>query len=162
MTLFRNSHQIFLSVVNCRCRITWILSMNLHPISNDVLFYGAFPIAFPIGCGLQKPGSIPEYDVRHMLMQHSCIFEKDSNLIFILFNQCQRHVVARSLAAKVRASPANFNAFAEIVNAPGFQMQCNTAARDSTGPVSRRLLRDIMPLLCISSGHVPFGPAERG
>jgi hypothetical protein len=64
---------------------------NLDPLnefrSNDVLFYGAFPIAFPIGCGLQKPGSIPEYDVRHMLVQHSRIFAEDSNLIFIVFNQ---------------------------------------------------------------------------
>ncbi len=96
---------------------------NLDPlnefISNDVLFYVAFPIAFPIECGLQKPGSIPEYDARHMLMQHSRIFAEDSNLLFILFNQCQRHVVAWSLVAKVKASPADFNAFAQIVNSPG-------------------------------------------
>ncbi len=113
---------------------------NLDPlnefISNDVLFYVAFPIDFPIGCGLQKPGSIPEYDVRHMLMQHSHIIARNSNLISILFNQRQRHVVARSLAAKVRAGPANFNAFVQTVNAPGFQMQCDTAVRDSTGPVA--------------------------
>jgi hypothetical protein len=137
---------------------------NLDPLNefiyNDVLFYGLFPIAFPIGCGLQKQGSIHDYDARHMLMQHIRIFVEDSNLIFILFSQCQRHVVARSLVAKVKASPANFNAFAQIVNVLGFQMQCNTSARDSTGPVAQRLLRDIMPLLRISDGHVPFGPAE--
>jgi hypothetical protein len=98
---------------------------NLDPLneftSNDALFYGAFPTAFPIGCGLQESGSIPEYDVRHMLMQYRRIFTEDSNLIFILFNQRQRHVVARSLAAKVKASPANFDPFAQIVNAPGYQ-----------------------------------------
>jgi hypothetical protein len=138
---------------------------NLDPLneftSNDVLFYGAFPIAFPLGCGLRKPGSVPEYDARHMLMQHSRIFAEDSNLIFIMFNQRQRHVVARSLVAKVKASPENFNAFAQIVNAPEFQMRCDEAARDPNGPVAQRLLRDMMPLLRISGGHVPYGPAER-
>ncbi len=36
---------------------------NLNPVneftSNDHLCYGAFPICFPLGCGLQNPGSIP-------------------------------------------------------------------------------------------------------
>ncbi len=61
----------------------------------------------------------------------------------------------------MKASPVNFNAFAQIVNAPEFQMRCDEAARNPNGPVAQRLLRDMMPLLRISGGHVPYGPAER-
>ena len=108
--------------------------------SNDTLFYGAFPTAFPMGYGLRKPGSIPQADALHMLTQHSGKFKHDANLIFMVFNQGQRHAVAQSLAAKVKSSPVNFSAFSNIVNAPGFQKRCDTAAQELNGTVARRLL----------------------
>ena len=34
--------------------------------SNDELFYAAFPITFPLGRGLRKPGSVPKKDAVSM------------------------------------------------------------------------------------------------
>ena len=70
-------------------------------------------------------------------------------------------MVSQKLAAKVRASPGHFEQFSNIVNAGDFQEWFDIAAQDANGPVARRLLYDILPLLRISGGKVPFGPAER-
>jgi hypothetical protein len=70
--------------------------------SNDENFYGTFPTLFPLGCGLRKPGSIPTADAKHMLNQHSAIFGDSATLIFIMFNQTQRHVVVKALAGRVK------------------------------------------------------------
>jgi hypothetical protein len=98
---------------------------NLNPVneftSNDQLFYGAFPICFPLGCGLQKTGSIPKADAYHLLNQQSGIIAKDYTVTFIMFNETQRHAVVQSLAAKVKASPESFAAFSNIVHDAGFQ-----------------------------------------
>jgi hypothetical protein len=59
--------------------------------SNDELFYAAFPITFPLGRGLRKPGSVPKKDALHMLTQHSRIVVNQPMVIFTLFNQDQRH-----------------------------------------------------------------------
>ncbi len=97
---------------------------NLNPVneftSNDHLCYGAFPICFPLGCGLRNPGSIPKADCYHLLNQQSGIIAKDYTVTFILFNESQRHAVVQSLAAKVKASPESFAAFSNIVHDDGF------------------------------------------
>jgi len=138
---------------------------NLNPVneftSNDHLCYGAFPICFPLGCGLQNPGSIPKADCYHLLNQQSGIIAKDYSVTFILFNESQRHAVVQSLAAKVKASPESFAAFSNIVHDDGFQERCDRAAENPNGPVARNLLHDILPHIRVAGGNVPFGPAER-
>jgi hypothetical protein len=129
--------------------------------SNDELFYAAFPITFPLGHGLRKPGSVPKNDALHMLRQHSRTVVKEPMVIFTLFNQDQRHSVVRSIAAKVRADSASFDRFSTIVNAPNFQSRCDEAARNPNGTVAKQLLRDILPLVRVSGANVPFGPVER-
>ena len=76
--------------------------------SNDELFYAAFPITFPLGCGLRKPGSVPKKDALHMLTQHSRIVVNEPMVIFTLFNQDQRHSAVRSIAAKCKADESSF------------------------------------------------------
>jgi hypothetical protein len=79
--------------------------------SNDENFYGTFPTLFPLGCGLHKPDSIPKADATHILNQHSVIFEDSATLIFIMFNQTQRHDVVKALAGRVKSGRSNFAEF---------------------------------------------------
>ena len=65
--------------------------------SNDENFFGTCPTLFPQGCGLRNPVSIPKAEAVHMLNQHSGIFGDSATLIFIMFNQTQRHTVVNSL-----------------------------------------------------------------
>ena len=127
--------------------------------SNDENFYGTFSTPFPLRCGLCKPGSIPKAGAVHMLNQHSGIFGNSAALIFIMFNQTQRHAVVKALAGRVKSGQRNFNAFSNIVNADNFQAQCNAAALEPNGPVAWSLLCDIFPMVWFSGEPVPFGPA---
>jgi hypothetical protein len=129
--------------------------------SNDELFYAGFPITFPLGHGLRKPGSVPKKDGLHMLTQHSRTVVKEPMVIFVLFNQDQRHSVLRSIAAKVRADSASFDRFTTIVNAPNFQSRCDESARNPNGTVAKQLLREILPLVRVAGADVSFGPVER-
>ena len=129
--------------------------------SNDELFYAAFPITFPLGCGLRKPGSVPKKDALHMLTQHSRIVVKEPMVIFVLFNQNQRHSVVQLISAKVKADESAFRRFSEIVNAPNFQSRCDEAARHPNGTGAQQLLRDVLPLVRVGGAQVQFGPVQQ-
>jgi hypothetical protein len=96
-----------------------------------------------------------------MLTQHSRTVVKEPMVIFVLFNQDQRHSVLRSIAAKVRADSASFDRFTTIVNAPNFQSRCDESARNPNGTVAKQLLREILPLVRVAGAEVSFGPVER-
>jgi hypothetical protein len=146
-------------------RVRLQVPRNQDPVneftSNDELFYAAFPITFPLGQGLRKPGSVPQNDALHMLSQHSRTIVNEPMVIFTLFNQNQRHSVVRNIAAKCKADASSFLRFSEIVNAPNFQSRCDEAARNPNGNTAKQLLRQILPLVRVSGANVPFGPVER-
>ena len=60
---------------------------------NDTLILGAFPDLFSLGTGVAKCGSVPNPVAKAWLHHHSMRFERNAQLLFLLFNQKQRHKV---------------------------------------------------------------------
>ncbi len=78
-----------------------------------------------------------------------------------MFNETQQHAVVQSLAAKLKASPESVAVFSNIIHDAGFQARCDTAAENPNGPVSRKLLHNILPHICVAGENVPYCLAER-
>lgn len=128
---------------------------------NDVLFYSAFPHLFPLGRGIPSTGTVPEVNVKHMLNQFSNQFVKSSQLIFLLFNQKQRHQVAQSVKARVMSNPESFERFSTTIADDDFQARLTRAAENPAGPEARQVLRETLPFMKLCGGKVAYSPIER-
>ena len=80
-------------------------------------------------------------------------------MLFLLFNQSQRHAAAKGVASAVKARKAQ--EFIDLVNNPEFQTLLNEAVQNPEGDTAAQISRQLLPLLRVSGGKVPFGSVER-
>lgn len=130
-------------------------------VQNEVLMYKAFPHLFPLGKGLRNHESLPQKDCRHLLMQFHGKFAGCFRLIFLLFDQVQRHNATRVIAAKVKTNPESLMKFNEIVTEDGFLQRLEAAKKDRESEDARYLLKSINKHVAITNSQVPFTAAQR-
>ena len=126
-----------------------------------MLFYSTFPFLFLLGCGLESHGSVPVDRVRHMMFQFSGRFPICVRLIFLLFDQLQRHAASRVIASRVKCNPTSFDEFAKWVNDPAFAVQLEEASKNPTAESSILLLKKINVHIKSCTTRIPFTAAQR-
>jgi hypothetical protein len=130
--------------------------------TNDMLFYASFPFLFLFGRGLERSGSISEKRVRHMMFQCTGRFATCERLIFLIFDQLQRHAATRVLSSRVKCNPVSFDTFAKWMNDPNFATELAQAARNPTAKSSTKLLEKLTPHIKSCTTRIPFTSAHRG
>ena len=128
---------------------------------NDQLMYSAFPHLFPLGRGLRKNGSIPMKDMRHMELQWHGKFASCLRLLFLFFDQWQRHITCQSIQTTVRSNKLSMDIFSQMVADPEFLNQLEKAKNNPNHPKSMELLAKITPHLSLVSKKVPYSVAAR-
>lgn len=128
---------------------------------NDALLYGSFPHLFLFGSGLLQSGSVPTKAVRHLMFQFHNRFASCLRLIFLLFDQLQRHETARSVAARVKGNPKSISEFAHWVADPTFIEELRDALSRPNDPSTLVLIKKIMPHVAVCSATVPYTSAQR-
>ena len=128
---------------------------------NDRLITCGFPDLFFLGEGVQYAGSIPTTVTSHWLKHHSGRFGRDAQLLFLLFNQLQRHSAAKMVAASVKSHPAHLAALQKLIEDPLFTEKATNALEDPESSEGRVLLRQIEKLITMSTKSVPFSAMER-
>ena len=123
--------------------------------------YSAFPRIFFLGKGIQQQGSIPNAAVRHLLLQYDGRAANCLRLVFLLFNQKQRHAAAQAVAAAVKMHPEAFKIFAEWVSDKEFVQQLQAAQNEPTSDDSKKLISKLMKQLAVVNKKVPYSVAER-
>jgi len=93
------------------------VAFNEFQENNDLLI-ATFPHLFPIGVGPPRNGSLSIVHHRHLLLQYHTRFAKCPQLVFLLFNQLQRHAGSRALSAAVRNNSEAFKVFQELSDDP--------------------------------------------
>lgn len=124
----------------------FISSGKLHPFEfdeNDRLFYSSLPFLFILGCGLESSGTVSSSYVRHMMFTVTGSFSSCIRLIFVLFDQLQRHADSRVIASRVKCNPTSFDTFSEWVNDPAFIDQLKEAAKDPKSTSFMKLLNKL-------------------
>lgn len=130
--------------------------------SNDTLLTGAFPSLFFLGKGVPFTGTPPRAWTRFLMLQACNRFATSNALVFLLFDQIQRHAACASVAAKARNDPEAFRKLRALVEDPSFQRQLGMAERAPNSATARALRAKLVPLLRLTGRTVPFGPLERG
>lgn len=128
---------------------------------NPRLFYSSFPFLFLFGRGLLSPGTVNEEAVRHMMLQFSNRFANCHCLIFLLFDQMQRHAATRVVASRVKCNPQSFEDFVKWINEPDFTEKLKTAAKNPTSPSSIALLKKLGPNIQSCTSRIPFSSSQR-
>ena len=126
---------------------------------NDTLILGAFPDLFFLGTGVAKCGSVPNPVVKAWLHHHSMRFERNAQLLFLLFNQKQRHKVCQDVVATVNSQ--NMQEFCDLINHDDFLERANSALLDLESDSSKALISQITRLSMMAGKEVPFSSAER-
>ena len=126
------------------------------------LFRRAFPVIrhiedefFP----LNSKGTIPTKQMRHALLQFTCVAARMPHLIFLHANQVQRHAVLHTVVA--RASQEDFIEFTDLVNHKDFPLQVAAAISDPTSRTSQKFIRKITRLVSLAGKDKPWSRAER-
>jgi hypothetical protein len=75
-----------------------------------------------------------------MIFQFTGRFSSSVHLIFLLFDQLQRHSASRVIASRVKCNTLYFETFSKWVNDPAFIDQLKEAAKDPKATSSIQLL----------------------
>ena len=130
---------------------------------NDLIIYGTCPHLFLLGKGLRgKKGSLNQ-NVTELLMRFfDSRFERDHRLIFLLFNQLQRHEATRGVSQLgVKNCSKSIKDVIEYVTSATFQAELTEAVVKPDGKASKRIQKILGPHLRVAGGHIPYSPSAR-
>ena len=130
--------------------------------ANDRLLYSSCPFLFIFGRGLASSGSLSEKVTRHLMLQFRGQFSGCHRLIFLLFDQLQRHAATRVVASRVKVNPTTFEKFMDLINEPDFEQQLRDAAKNPTAPSATALLKKMGPNIQSCTSRIPFSSTQRG
>jgi hypothetical protein len=128
---------------------------------NDLLLYKSFPFLFMLGQGLSTKGNLSTITIRHLMLQYTARFSTCKRLIFLLFDQLQRHSAARIVASRVKCNQKSFYAFAKWINDPTFVVELLEAAKNPAAESSLKHLDKINKHIKSTTSMVPYTVAQR-
>jgi hypothetical protein len=128
---------------------------------NNELLYGAFPWLFPFGTGIPSLGTLPPTLTRHFLSHYNDAFGRDHKLIFLLFNQMQRHAAITRTKAALYSDKKNVRNLINTLNAPTFDRDLADAIKDPISDHGKKFTRKILSYMRMGGSSVKFGDMER-
>ena len=136
-----------------------------HPFcefeENDILLYSLFPEIFFLGRGLLQKGSVSTTAVRHLMLQYDNRAAKHLPLVFLLFNQMQRHAASQAVAATVKTNPEAFREFSKWVSDKDFITKLHEAQLNPCSDQSKQLLQLILPHIGLVDKNIPYSVSQR-
>jgi hypothetical protein len=114
-----------------------------------------------IGEGLNCKGSISLMQCKHFMRFYDSRFCSDHKFIFLLFNQIQRHELARKISTKCVTNSKSFEIFTKLVNNANFKYELMNAIKFPNLGSSKLLTSKLMKLINTAGAVIPFGPVDR-
>ena len=127
--------------------------------NNNVILASTLPHLFCLGDAYSA--SVSTSQCRRMLLSYNPAFGSCAQLIFLLFNQLQRHSAARKLAALVRNNAASFAEFLVLSTEPQIETMLQAALANPTATASRTLIAKLESCMSMAGGLVPFSAVSR-
>ena len=123
---------------------------------------GLFFYLFTLGIGIYKKGPLPDGLVQHLINQFDGRFGQNQIFIFFLFNQYMRHVNIREVNAHLESNDKAVEQFNNWLKDKAFQERLKKALDKPESKESKRFIREVSPVLKVSSGAIPrYGPSRQ-
>ena len=134
--------------------------MNTYVDTDRWLAHG-HPTIFCLGQGTGSGPPLTEEERRWCLMHFTRRAATNQRFVAALHSMKTRADNGRVCAAAVRTDTVPLQNFHRAVTNPNMEQRLAAAEADIEGPEARAILREMEPLLMITSSHVPFSPTER-
>ena len=129
--------------------------------SNDIILYGRYPYLFLLGEGVEGCGTMKSAYVKHILNQYTGKFAKSTDLVFLLFNQQQRHAAAKGVTSRLKGDPQTMQNLADMYNNPKFKEELTYAVENPNTREGKFLYNKLNKMMRLSGAAVPWGAIER-
>ena len=118
----------------------------------------AFPHLFPFGLSKDSFGTatIPQVVRQTWLKFYDQRCAEDLDLIFLLFDQQQRHATNAAVAYKIKSGGKREQEFIDIVNDPEFLYTLKTATVDPKSNECKNIKKRIAPLIKTHWSYFPW------
>lgn len=142
-----------------------IIQRDKNPIceftENRKLILGGFPWLFVHGRGIETDGTVSSDFVERIMMHYTNKFAQDNRLLFLLFNQSQRHAASRRAVARVKSNSESIRKFTEIVNSENFEQEMQEAMNHPESTKAKFLAQKFLECIHSSGCPIPCSPAAQ-
>ncbi len=129
---------------------------------NQKVFRHSFPHLFLLGEGGGDSGTLSDAYLKHLLLQFTCKFSKDTEFNMLVFDQAQRHKAAQLVSQRVLKNPTAMQKFGNIVGSEEFKVRLANCVQDADGIDAKALLKEMETILSRSTrAKVPHSAGER-
>ena len=130
--------------------------------NTDAIFYGAWPLLFPLHQGLHgsKKG-LSQNMHTHLLTQFSNVFAQEQDFLFAMFNFHTRKMNNQQVNTKLMG---RINALEDLGNTvvdDEFSQRLARAKKDPSGNAAQEVLRLVNPFLRLTGSTLPFSAYEQ-
>lgn len=116
----------------------------------DECLVAAFPTVFLFGTAYyKKKGTLTTKQRHHLLLQYTANAAKNSELIFYLFDQLQRHETLSRVTAKVESNKLAFQTFIKFTQSTTFKEKLKLAVKDVKSQEAKDIMSKLMPIMSI-------------
>ena len=138
-----------------------VAPMDEFTQSNEILT-GSNPDVFILGNAYGRTkGALSEKEATHLLLQFTNNASSCRTLLFLLFDQRQRHSVIGQMHVKIRQDAAAFEKFTKLFTSEGFQTKLRMGIANPEGKQAKEVLKKLIPVLTSGGKKTVFGALER-
>ena len=130
-------------------------------LDNDDLFTGTFPQHFPTGEWFENKSSLHLKERRLLLLNYNSMIGRCTQLVFLLFNQYQRHLNITLARVGLRNDTAAWKKWLELIAEDGIMAEIKTAADNPKKTTSRNLKRRLESIFSTIQGNAQYSTAKR-
>ena len=123
---------------------------------NEELLATAFPWVFALG-DLPSKGKLTAEIRRALLLRYDHRVEREPTLVFLLFNQMQRHSFACNIAHADSAVAEKLN---ELIRRPDFEQRLREIAEEKPSPEAKQLFNYLQQSIKLGQGVTAFSEGE--
>ena len=130
---------------------------------NDFAICGSFPDIFLFGNAYNCKAGHSDDMTKHLLMQYMSIPASSRELVFLLFDQQQRHAAVLGMwtQLKGKTNKAVFDKLVKVIKTSHFQDLLSKARQNPRSSSANKLMRLVLPVVNVGSSKVPYSGLER-
>ena len=128
---------------------------------NDKIILGAFFDVFPLGQGIVTKGSTSKEWRDHFLRLGTQQVASNISLLFLLFNQLQRHTACSGVSIKAKSNSGTFRRFQYFMSRPNLTEDIASAIANPDSSKTRKFLDQLLRCCSVVGKKVPFGDSQR-
>ena len=128
---------------------------------SDYILGSAFPHVFLLGTAYDKKMcNLNDRERQHLLKQFTNIPAKSSRLLGYLHDVKKRFAVINGVRTHVQGNSKTIKSIKQLLDNANNQQLFEEAKKDPNGPLAKKIIAKVLPLLNVGGGRIAYGAVE--